>query len=113
MRPKTLKMLPWLAKSAGVPIERAEELWADSIRYATAETGWVETPEYWKVANERLIELLETEALTCHAPAITPWVMLNMRIGALPMIAANGVALAWSAALGYVNQHYSNPRRAA
>lgn len=113
MRPRTPKLLPWLAKSAGVSIERAEELWADSIRYATAETGWVETPEYWKVANERLIELLETEAMTCHPPAITPWVTFNMRIGALPLIAANGIAKAWSTALGCVNQHYSNLRRAA
>ena len=55
MRPKFPKMLPWLAKSAGVPIERAEELWADAIRYATSETGWVETPEYWKVAVDRLL----------------------------------------------------------
>lgn len=104
MRPKTPKMLPWLAKSAGVPIARAEELWADAIRYATIETGWVETSEYWRVANRRLLELLEAEALTCHPPQLTPWVMINMRMGALPMIAANGFALVWTAALGRMNR---------
>jgi len=106
MRPKTPKMLPWLAKSAGVPIARAEELWADAIRYATIETGWVETSDYWKVANRRLLELLETEALTCHPPQLAPWVAINIRIGALPMIAANGIALVWSAAVGSMNQRY-------
>ncbi|MGB7992069.1 MAG: hypothetical protein WCF44_21910 [Candidatus Methylophosphatis roskildensis] len=104
MRPKFPKMLPWLAKSAGVPIARAEELWADAIRYATIETGWVETPEYWKVAVDRLLELLQTEASTCHPPRLTPWVTINMRMASLPMIAANGIALAWSAAIGQVNQ---------
>lgn len=104
MRPKTPKMLPWLAKSAGVPIAQAEELWADAIRYATIETGWVQTPEYWKVANKRLLELLEMEALTCHPPQLAPWVMIHMRIGALPMIAANNVALVWSAAFGRMGQ---------
>ncbi len=104
MRPKFPKMLPWLAKSAGVPIARAEGLWADAIRYATIETGWVETPEYWKVAVDRLLELLQTEASTCHPPRLTPWVTINMRMASLPMIAANGIALAWSAAFGQVNQ---------
>lgn len=104
MHPKTPKMLPWLAKSAGVPIARAEELWADAIRYATVETGWVDTPEYWKVASRRLVELLRAEPLTCRPPKLAPWVRVNMRIGALPIIAANGFALMWSAAVGGLNQ---------
>ena len=115
MRPKTPKMLPWLAKSAGLPIARVEELWADAIRYATIETGWVETPEYWKCAVNRLLELLEAEALAYHPPEVTPWVMINMRIGALPMTAANNIALVWSAAFGRINQNRlrTHTRRAA
>lgn len=108
MRPKTPKMLPWLAKSAGLPIARVEELWADAIRHATIETGWVETPEYWKSAVDRLLELVETEALSYHPPEVTPWVMINMRIGGLPLVAVNSIALAWSSAFSRLNQ--SRPR---
>lgn len=115
MRPKTPKMLPWLAKSAGLPIARVEELWTDAIRHATIETGWVETPAYWKSAVDRLLELLEAEALSYHSPEVTPWVMINMRIGALPITAANNIALVWSAALGRINQNRlrTHTRRAA
>lgn len=115
MRPKTPKLLPWLAKSAGIPLDRAEELWADAIRYATLKTGWVETPEYWKVAHDRLLKLVEAEALACHPPEVTPWVMINARLGSLPLIAANGIALVWSATFGRLGQPRgsTDSRRAA
>ena len=66
---KTLKILPWLARKAGIAEARANELWAEAIRHATDKTGWVGTPEYWKVAMDRLLELIETERTT---PKVEP-----------------------------------------
>lgn len=56
---KTLKILPWLARRAGITEAHADELWAEAIRRATEETGWVGTPEYWKSAMGHLLELIE------------------------------------------------------
>ena len=57
----TPKSLPWHARKAGVSIERAEALWAQAVREATAETGWVGNSEYWGAAMDRFQDLLVTE----------------------------------------------------
>ena len=59
---KAPKMLPWLARKAGISDTRAEALWAEAIVYATVRTGWVGTSEYWETAMDRLIELIECES---------------------------------------------------
>lgn len=71
---RTPKILPWLARKAGVSEARAADLWFDAIRHATEVTGWVGTSEYWRVANERLLELLEVEkqATRCEARSNLP-----------------------------------------
>lgn len=107
MNTKLPKMLPWLAKSAGLPEARVQELWADAIRHATLKTGWVNTPEYWTAANDKLLELIEAEALAYRKPQFAPWVAFNMRVGALPLMAANQIALAWTNAL----RRFNPPRR--
>ena len=56
------KLLPWLARKAGVSMPRAEELWRESVRYAYAHAGKADKSEYWKTANERLRHLLKAEA---------------------------------------------------
>lgn len=66
---KTPKTLPWYARRAGVSDARAEQLWADAIRYATVRVGWVGTPEYWRIAMEQLLALLEAEAQTLRRAA--------------------------------------------
>ena len=60
---KTTKILPWIARKAGVPQARAEQLWAEAIRYATEQTGWVGTSEYWEAALDRWMSLIEEEKL--------------------------------------------------
>ena len=63
---KTMKILPWIARKAGVPEARAAELWAEAIRHATAQTGWVGTSDYWGVALDRWMALIEAEkSLAC------------------------------------------------
>lgn len=58
---KAPKMLPWLARKAGISDTRAEALWAEAIVCATERTGWVGTSEYWQAAVDRLLELIELE----------------------------------------------------
>lgn len=67
MRAKYPKMLPWMAKRAGVPLERAEVLWGDAVRYATRKAAVVESPEYWKLAVEQVIVLIAAEARELRA----------------------------------------------
>ena len=59
-----LKMLPWLARKAGISDVHAEELWAEAVVCATVQTGWVGTAQYWKAAVDRLVELIELESQT-------------------------------------------------
>jgi hypothetical protein len=96
---KTPKILPWLARRHGVSEERAEFLWAEAIRHATAKTGWVGTPEYWKAAMDRLTVLLEREARTACRPPLAPIVRSQTRLAMLPLIAWQGIALALTVAL--------------
>lgn len=67
---KTPKILPWLARKAGISDTRAEALWAAAIVCATERTGWVGTSEYWKAAVDRLIELIELESQSVRKLAI-------------------------------------------
>ncbi len=85
MKGHTPKMLPWLARKAGISEERAEILWAEAIRHATAETGWVGTSEYWRIAVERWIELIDAEAAIA-AVSLPAMVRLQARIMLFPMV---------------------------
>jgi len=62
MHAKYPKILPWLAKKAGVPLKRAEVLWKEALRFSTLRSERIESPEYWKLAVDRLLELLAAES---------------------------------------------------
>ena len=81
----TPKLLTWHARKAGIPTERAEALWHKAVLEATAETGWVGTPEYWGATTDHFLRLLEAEkALQC-APRVTPLVRSHNRLLGLPL----------------------------
>lgn len=67
MHANTPKILPWLAKQAGVPPARAEALWHKALRHARHNSPAIESPEYWKLAVDRLIALLAAEARRIRA----------------------------------------------
>lgn len=92
------KMLPWLARSAGLPIERVEALWEEAKRHAAKKTGSIDTSAYFAAAQNRLLQSVQNEAVRFHPPQMTPWILINTRLGALPLVAANGFAKVWSAA---------------
>ena len=79
------KLLPWYARKAGVPIERAEAVWRKAVRKATVETGWVGTSEYFGAAVDNFLELLDDEAATLCAPGMTGLFRRHNRVMRLPL----------------------------
>ncbi len=88
------KLLPWYANKAGVSIERATALWHEAIREATAVTGWVGSPEYWGVAMDTLVRLLDEEKRQTCTPRVTPLIRSQNTLWRLPLIALEDVVTA-------------------
>lgn len=89
---KTPKMLPWLARKAGISEARAEALWVEAIRHATVQTGWVGTPEYLRIATERWNELIAAESELAGSP-ISPMASAQAKLVMLPFIAWQGYSV--------------------
>jgi len=117
-----LKILPWFARRHGVPLERAEELWRQSLALADFEHGTnARTPEYWAPAIRVLLRLLRCEGVALvqadaereqplAPPAARSAVLLidsQRRLGAAAFDAAEAFVHAaneyWSRALRVVN----------
>jgi hypothetical protein len=107
---KTPKLLPWYARKAGVPIERATVLWHKAVREATATTGWVGNAEYWGEAMNAFQRLLEEEQVTLCAPRVTPLVRSQNRLWRLPLTAMEDMVSAVSASW---QRQCGHPRKAA
>jgi len=60
--PKAPKLLPWLAKKAGISEQRALALWRESERWA-ARQAVPDSSAYFKLAVDRLLELTAAESL--------------------------------------------------
>ena len=93
--PRTPKLLPWLAKKAGISEHRATALWLESERWAArrAASG---TSAYYKLAVDRLLELTAAESLREDAASFgwRPWTRAQARVWALSMqVAQQGSAL--------------------
>lgn len=72
---KTPKILPWLARRAGVSDGRAELLWRVACLQAAALTGEHDSPRYWEAAQRRLQDLLAYERWRNHPPIAWPWLL--------------------------------------
>jgi len=94
---KAPKNLPWHARKAGVPLERAETLWFKAVREATADIGWVGTPEFWGAAEARFLELLKEEQNTLCAPHVETFVRSQHRMGLMPLLAVEDLITAIAA----------------
>jgi hypothetical protein len=89
------KMLPWLARKAGIPLEVAEDLWDEAS--AEAARHWaVGSSEYCKSAIDSLLAKLASEALTRHgAPfGLGIWLRLPVRLWLAAINCSEAVALA-------------------
>ena len=102
---KTPKILPWLARKAGISDDHAESLWHEALCYATEQTGWVNSPEYWRIAEEKLLELIETEAI-CR-PQLVPMVRAQHHLGEISFLAFEGMMRAANEAWSQFQRQYS------
>lgn len=93
--PKTPKILPWLAKKAGISESRAATLWHDAERWA-GRRARVGSSLYFKLAVDRLLELALAESLRADAASFgwRPWARAQARLWAVSMqVAQQGSAL--------------------
>ncbi len=105
---KTPKLVPWYAAKAGVSLDRAEALWRKAVRKATADTGWVATPEYWDATMKNFRALLAEESNTLCTPELTTLVRHWSRVMRLPLTLVEAVTAAFAAHLRlYIGQRHS------
>lgn len=90
----TPKMLPWLAGTAGIELERAEHLWQLASDYAETLTGETESGRYLALAHEHMVALVEKEVLSTHPIEDAPWLMIQAHLSVAPMIMADVFAQA-------------------
>ncbi len=74
------KLLPWLAKKAGISETRSLILWQDACRHA-AHRAEPESSLYFKLAVDRLMELVAAESLRADAVSFgwRPWARAQRR----------------------------------
>lgn len=65
---KAPKILPWIARKAGISEALALKLWRRAAGEAEQLTGKAEGSEYWGLAVERFLDLAEAEATTGIKP---------------------------------------------
>lgn len=84
--PKTPKLLPWLAKKAGITEARAIRLWRDSERWA-AHRATRGSSAYYKLAVDHLLQVTAAEALREDQASfgLRPWARAQSRVWAVSM----------------------------
>ena len=85
----TPKMLPWLASTSGITLERAEQLWQSAVDYAASVTGESESARFLGLAREQMVALVEQEILNSHPIEDAPWLMIQAHVSVAPMIVAD------------------------
>lgn len=80
-------ILPWLAHKAGISERRAETLWSAACRFAANRGLEAETPDYWKTAMDRLLELIAAESLREDDASFgwRPWLRAQSRYWETPI----------------------------
>ncbi len=85
----TPKMLPFLANTAGIELERVEALWLEASDHAHSITGESESARYLGIAHEQMIALVEQEVLAANSLADAPWLMIQAHLSVIPMVIAD------------------------
>lgn len=94
----TPKMLPWLANTAGISLERAEQLWNSASDSAQRLTGETQSARYLSLAHNQIVSLVEKEVLAANPVEDTPWLMIQAHLSVMPMIVDNSISHAIAAA---------------
>jgi hypothetical protein len=117
---QNLKLLPWLARRQGVPLERAEALWRQAVALADFKHGAnARSSDYWAYAMRTLLKLLRCDgAALVDADEIEQPLAVRGRRSTLPLIDSQrrlGVAAfdAAEAFLHAANEYWSRALRVA
>ena len=95
------KILPWIAKKAGISDELALKLWRRALSEAEYITGKAEGSEYWGLTIERFLSIVEDEVGTTPTYGLTPaprlsWMWHHQtRMALLSMMAAENTYRLW------------------
>lgn len=112
---KAPKILPWVAKKAGISEELALKLWRRAAGEAEHLTGTAEGAEYWGLAVERFHSLVEDEARLVPTDSLSPapqlsWMCRHQaRISMLSLMAAQNAYRFWQ----HTWQNLYLPKKAA
>jgi hypothetical protein len=81
----TPKMLPWLARKAGLTDARAEALWGDALAHASRETRGLDAQQQAGVAVARLLELFAVEKALANAQPVQAEPVVEAPTAAAPL----------------------------
>jgi hypothetical protein len=95
------KILPWIAKKAGISEQLALKLWRRALSEAEHLSGKATGSEYWGLCVERFLSLVENEVGAPPVYNLTPaprlsWMFHHQsRISLLSLIAAQNTYRFW------------------
>lgn len=95
------KILPWIARKAGISDELALKLWRRALSEAEFLTGQAEGSAYWGLAVERFLIIVEDEVGASPSYGLTPaprisWMWQHQtRLSLLSLMAAQNTYRFW------------------
>jgi hypothetical protein len=98
---KSPKILPWIAKKAGISDALALKLWRRAVSEAEYLTGKAEGSEFWGLAVERFLSIVEDEAGALSPSQLAPapqltWLWRHQtRMSLLSVMAAQNAYRYW------------------
>lgn len=103
---KSPKILPWIAKKAGITDELALKLWRRAVGEAEYLTGKTEGSEFWGLAIERFLFIVEDEVGSIPSNTLSPapqltWMWRHQtRMSLLSLMAAQNTYRYWQSTWG-------------
>jgi hypothetical protein len=104
------KILPWIARKAGISDELALKLWRRALSEAEYLAGKAEGSEYWNLAIERFLWIVDDEVGGVSKYGSTPAPQLSWmwrqqtRMSLLSLMAAQNAYSYWQNAWGKTSQ---------
>jgi hypothetical protein len=98
---KAPKLLPWIARKAGIGDELALKLWRRAAGESEELVGCCDTADYYRLAMERFIDLVEAESEAHHVPQALEiprigWLWRHQnRMSQLGLLAARNTCRFW------------------
>ena len=84
----TPKILPRFAAIAGISVKHAEKLWSQATRETREIMDEDQSPEYWKAAMARMLDLIEAEKLRDIPSQYTPLIAMINAVRMMPALLA-------------------------